>query len=98
MGLLASLLGPILGIVATLAVFGAIYWDATRVEVARPLLWASIAAGPFAVGVWLYLYVSTAPMTGTLLTANTGFVLYGFEREVTREDDETAEPGTLPEK
>ena len=87
----------VFGLVATGSLFGVIYWDATRVDVSRPLVWATVAAGAFAVGVGLYLFAAV-PMTGVLLTANTGLVLYGFEREVTREDDEPAQPGTLPDR
>ncbi|RQG92762.1 hypothetical protein EA462_00580 [Natrarchaeobius halalkaliphilus] len=84
------------GLAITVAVFAVVYWDATRIEMGRPLLWASITASTCAVGVGLYVFVPTAPLTGVLLTANTGPVLYGFEREVTTETDEPAEPGTLP--
>lgn len=93
---MAAPVGTSLGLAATAALFGAVYWDATRVDVSRPLLWAAISAGAFAIGVWLYLFVSAAPLTGVILTANTGLVLYGFEREVTSEGDDPAEPGTLP--
>lgn len=96
MGPVESPLLAALGLAATAGLFAVTYWDATRVDVSRPSLWATIAAGAFAVGVWLYLFVPTAPLTGVLLTANTGLVLYGFEREVTTGDDDPAEPGTLP--
>ena len=96
MGPVESPLIALLGLATTIGVFAFIYRDARRVEVRRPRLWAAIAAVPVAIGVSLYLFVDTAPMTGVLLTANTGLVLYGFEREVTTEDDEPAEPGQLP--
>ncbi|SIR63652.1 hypothetical protein [Natronorubrum thiooxidans] len=96
--MVAAVLVAVFGLVATVGLFGVTYWDAMRVDVSRPLLWAVLVAGTFAVGVGLYLFVPTAPMTGVLLTANTGLVLYGFEREVTTEDDEPAEPGELPHK
>lgn len=86
----------VLGVVATVAVFGIVYWDATRIEMSRPLLWAVVTSGTCAIGFALYLFVPTAPLTGVLLTANTGPVLYGFEREVTTEEEEPPEPGTLP--
>ncbi|MDQ2049447.1 hypothetical protein RBH26_03015 [Natronolimnohabitans sp. A-GB9] len=92
-----DLLVAVLGPVVTGTLFGATYWDATRVDISRPLLWAAIVAIPFAIGVGLYLFVAAAPMTGVIMTANTGLVLYGFEREVVSEDDEPAEPGELPE-
>lgn len=98
MALVESPTIALFGIVATLAVFGGGYWDATRVEMSRPLLWATIAAVPVAIGVGLYLFVPNVPMTGVILTANTGLVLYGFEREVTTSDEEPAEPGTLPDR
>ncbi|WP_121740976.1 hypothetical protein [Natronorubrum halophilum] len=84
------------GLVGTVALFAVARWDASRVEFSRPLLWAAIVAAPFAVGIGLYLFVPAAPMTGVIMTANTGIVLYGFEREVTIEDDEPADPGELP--
>ncbi|AFZ73430.1 hypothetical protein [Natronobacterium gregoryi] len=87
----------VFGLVTTAGLFGWTYRDASRVSVSRPVLWAGIVAGAFAVGLGLYLF-ATVPMTGVILTANTGLVLYGFEREVVNEDDEPAEPGTLPER
>ena len=94
--LLESPVGVTLGLAVSAAVFAGIYWDASRVDISRPLLWAAIAAGPIVVAAYLYLFVDTAPMTGVLLTANTGLVLYGFEREVVTDPDDAAEPGTLP--
>ena len=94
--MVADLLAVTLGVAGTPAVFAATYWDASRVDVSRPLLWAAIVAVPLAIGVYLYLFVDAAPMTGVIMTANTGLVLYGFEREVVSEDDDPAEPGTLP--
>lgn len=70
--------------------------DARRNDVSRPGLWGVIAGGAAAVGVFLYAFVPAAPMTGVIMTGNTGLVLYGFEREIRLEDDEPAEPGTLP--
>ena len=87
----------VFGGLLTVAAFGLAYWDAQRVEVSRPLLWATITAVPVALGTALFL-LTDAPMTGVLLTANTGTVLYGFEREITTERGEPREPGTLPEK
>lgn len=87
----------LLGLLGTGAVFAYVHRDATRVGMARPRLWASITAGTCAIGLLLYLFVPAAPLTGTILTANTGPVLYTFEREVATEDDEPAEPGRLPD-
>ena len=92
-----ELLAAILGLVGTPALFGVVYRDASTVGVSRPAIWAAIVAVPFAVGIGLYLFVP-APMTGIILTANTGLVLYGFEREVTTTDDEPPSPGELPGK
>ncbi|MFC4438930.1 MULTISPECIES: hypothetical protein [Natrialbaceae] len=83
------------GLVGTVAIFALTYRDAIRQEIPRPRLWAAIAAIPFTVGVGLYLF-APAPMTGVIMTANTGLVLYTFEREIANEDDEPAEPGQLP--
>ena len=84
------------GIVLTVGVFALVHWDANRVGVRRPRLWASIAAGTCLAGVILYVFVPTAPLTGVILTANTGPVLYGFEREVSREGSDPADPGWIP--
>ncbi|ELZ04550.1 hypothetical protein [Natrialba aegyptia] len=83
------------GVVGTLALFAYVSRDAARNEVPRSRLWGVIAAAPFAVGVWLYLF-APAPMPGVIMTANTGIVLYTFERGIANEDDEPAEPGQLP--
>ncbi|QSW99710.1 hypothetical protein [Haloterrigena alkaliphila] len=96
MALAESPLVAALGIVSVLAVFGITYWDAARIDTSRPLLWAVVTAGTLAAGFFLFLFVPDAPLTGVIMTANTGSVLYTFEREVTTEDDEPAEPGTLP--
>ncbi|WP_265108310.1 hypothetical protein [Halosolutus halophilus] len=98
MGPVTSPAIALLGLAATIAAFAYVYRDATGVEIGRPRLWAAIAAAPVAIGFGLYLFVPAAPMTGVILTANTGLVLYTFEREVATEDDEPAEPGQLPHK
>ncbi|ELY40037.1 hypothetical protein [Natronorubrum tibetense] len=95
--MLATALAVVLGLVVTPALFIAVYFDASRIDVSKPLLWGAVAAVPFALGIGLYLFVDAAPMTGVIMTANTGIVLYAFEREVTRGDDEPAEPGELLE-
>lgn len=85
----------VLGLLVTIGAFAFTYRDAKRVEMGRPLLWATITAAPVLVGLGLYLFASV-PTTGTIMTANTGAVLYTFEREVTLEDDDPPEPGELP--
>lgn len=85
-----------LGVPAVAALFAIVYWDARRIEMARPRLWATIASGTAAFGLGLYLLVPSAPMPGVIMTANTGSVLYTFEREVSTEDDDPADPGWLP--
>lgn len=94
---LESPVASLLAVVGTPMLFAATYWDAGRAEVSRRLLWAVAVAGTFAVGLGLYLF-ATVPTTGVIMTANTGLVLYGFEREVSSEDEDEdpAEPGTLP--
>ncbi len=84
-------------VVATVVVFAAIRWDATRTEVGRPTVWAVIAAVPVSLGFSMYLFASV-PMTGILVTANTGLVLYGFEREIATGEEESLEPGSLPNR
>lgn len=85
-----------LGIAATVAVFALVRWDAGRSDVARPRLWGAVAAVPISIGIYLYVFVDAAPMTGVIMTANTGLVLYGFEREISSEGDDPADPGWLP--
>ncbi|MFC3956993.1 hypothetical protein [Halovivax cerinus] len=83
------------GGLASIGAFAVTRRDAERVGVSRPLLWALATSGTLAVGVFLYLFTS-APLPGVIMTANTGAVLYGFERELTRRDDQPARPGRLP--
>jgi len=82
------------GLVAVV-LFAYTRYDADRVGVSRPLLWALATSGTLVTGIGMYLFTS-APLPGVLMTANTGTVLYGFERELTRRDDQPAEPGQLP--
>ncbi|ADD04523.1 uncharacterized protein Nmag_0939 [Natrialba magadii ATCC 43099] len=83
------------GVAGTVLIYVYIGRDATRNDVSRSQLWAAIAAVPFLLGVGLYLFASV-PTTGVIMTANTGLVLYTFEREIANEDEEPAEPGELP--
>jgi hypothetical protein len=87
------------GLSATAAIFAVIHRDAIGQGISRPRLWAGITAVPFLLGICLYLF-APAPMTGVIMTANTGLVLYTFEREIANESDEEGdepvEPGTLP--
>ncbi|TYL39040.1 hypothetical protein CV102_07025 [Natronococcus pandeyae] len=87
------------GLSGTAAIFALIHRDAIKQGISRPQRWAAIAALPFLLGVGLYLF-APAPMTGVIMTANTGLVLYTFEREIANENDEdgdeSVEPGTLP--
>ncbi|AGB38398.1 hypothetical protein [Natronococcus occultus] len=87
------------GLSGTAAIFVLTHRDAIRQEISRPQLWAAVAAIPFLLGIGLYLF-APAPMTGVIMTANTGIVLYTFEREIANESDEdgdeSVEPGTLP--
>lgn len=76
----------LVGHLLALAILWVIYRDASGNDVGRPRFWAGFCAGAFALGIWLIL-VTDAPLTGAVLTANTGLVLYGFEREVATEDD-----------
>ncbi|WP_247002224.1 hypothetical protein [Halosolutus gelatinilyticus] len=98
MGPLATALIAIVGLALTIGAFGYVYRDATRLDIGHPLFWATVTAGTIAVGFYLFLFVDAAPMTGVILTANTGPVLYTFEREVATEDDEPPEPGQLPHR
>lgn len=92
---MASTAVVLAGFLASAVLVWAVRRDALGNDVSRPGLWGVAAGGTAAVGVFLYAFVPAAPMTGVIMTANTGLVLYGFEREVRLEDDEAAEPGTL---
>ncbi|MFU8866393.1 hypothetical protein [Natronococcus sp.] len=89
------------GLSGTAAIFALVHRDAIGQGISRPRLWAGIAAIPFLLGIGLYLF-TPAPMTGVIMTANTGIVLYTFEREIASESDEddgeSVEPGTLPDR
>ncbi|ELY57884.1 hypothetical protein [Natronococcus jeotgali] len=89
------------GLSGTAAIFALTYRDAIRREISRPVFWAAVTAIPFLLGVGLYLF-APVPMTGVIMTANTGIVIYTFEREIADEDDEDGgepvEPGTLPHR
>jgi len=85
----------LVGVVSTVAVSLVTARDARRNGVRRPRLWACVTGGTIALGFVLYLF-ATVPMTGVILTANTGPVLYGFEREVAGEDADHLEPGRIP--
>lgn len=85
----------VLGLAGALLVFAYVYRDATRLDVARPLAWAALAAGPVALGVGMYLGPDV-PTVGVIMTANTGLVLYTFERADATAEPEPAEPGELP--
>jgi len=97
MALVASPGIALAGVIATVGVFVAIRWDAARAEVGRATLWGAIAAVPVLVGFSMYLFVAV-PMTGVIVTANTGLVLYGFEREIATGEEESLEPGSLPNR
>ncbi|MWV63614.1 hypothetical protein GRS48_02070 [Halorubrum sp. JWXQ-INN 858] len=86
------------GVAATAALFVAVRRDASRVGMSRSLLWAVAAAVPVLVGFGMYLYVPAVPMTGVIMTANTGLVVYGLEREVSTEEEIPADPGSLPNR
>lgn len=93
---MASTAVALVGFAASAALFWYVRRDARAKGVPRPLAWAVVAGGTAAAGVSLYAFVPAAPMTGVIMTGNTGLVLYGFEREVVLEDDGPAEPGELP--
>lgn len=85
-------LGPAelaIGVVAHLVllwVVGRTYRDALDNDISYPWFWTAFCGGAFILGVYLFLFTD-APLPGVILTSNTGFVLYGYEREVTRESD-----------
>lgn len=87
----------VVGHAVAVALAWVIYRDALAQAVSRPRFWAGLVGVTVLLGVWLLVFTD-APLTGVLLTANTGFVLYGFEREVANEGEDQREPGTLPEQ
>ncbi|WP_343217262.1 hypothetical protein [Halovivax limisalsi] len=84
-----------IGLVATVVVFAWVRRDASANDVPRARLWPILASGAVALGLYLYLF-APVPMTGVIMTSNTGLVLYGFERELATRDPAPTEPGTLP--
>lgn len=80
-----------IGLLASIAVAWYVHRDARRNDVGRARLWAALSGGLCFVGVWLFGVVG-APLSGSIITGNTGLVLYTFEREVRNED----EPGRGP--
>lgn len=83
LGTLELVIG-ILGHLSLVGIARFIYRDAVRNDIGRPWFWTAICCGAFILGVWLFVFTD-APITGIILTSNTGFVLYGYEREVSRE-------------
>ena len=71
-----------------------IYRDALRNDISRPRFWTALCGATFVLGVWLFVFTD-APMAGTIMTANTGLVLYTFEREIANEDDTGRDPDGL---
>lgn len=91
----ASLLILAFGLLAAAATCWYVYRDARRNEIGRARLWAIVTGGVFFLSVWLFVVVG-APLTGSFVMAITGFVLYGFEREVTNEDERGRGPTGEP--
>ena len=81
-----SLLVLVVGVLVAMGMGWYVHRDAIDNEVGRPWLWVALCCGTFLLGVWLYA-TADVPATGAIITANTGLVLYGFEREVVNEDD-----------
>ncbi|MDJ1431537.1 hypothetical protein [Halostagnicola sp. A-GB9-2] len=89
--LLLSVLGPVvIGVVSLL-----VYWDARRVDVVWPPVWALLVFSTGMLGLGLFLFVPTVPIPGLLVIVLIGPVFYVFERDDTRHSDEPADPHTL---
>ncbi len=89
--LLLGVLGPVvIGIVSLL-----VYWDARRMDVVWPPVWALLVFSTGMLGLGLFLFVPTVPIPGLLVIVLIGPVFYVFERDDTRHSDEPADPHTL---
>lgn len=89
--LILAALGPV--VIGALSVL--VYWDARRVGVVWPPIWALLMFLTGMVGVGLFLFVPSIPLPGLLVILLLGPILYAFERDDTRHGDEPADPHTL---
>ncbi|WP_254531050.1 hypothetical protein [Natrinema gelatinilyticum] len=86
----------LLGFVVVLGCSGAVYRDAKRLEISRPLLWAGFVAVTCGGGFAIYLSPLDVPIPGLLVIVLAGPALYLFERDDAIHGGEPADPTTLP--
>ncbi|SFS51042.1 hypothetical protein [Halostagnicola kamekurae] len=89
--LIIAALGPV--VIGALSVL--VYWDARRVGVAWPPVWAVVMFLTGMTGLGLFMFVPSVPIPGLLVILLLGPILYAFERDDTRHSDEPADPHTL---
>ncbi|WP_050050728.1 hypothetical protein [Halostagnicola sp. A56] len=89
--LIIAALGPV--VIGALSVL--VYWDARRVGVAWPPVWAVVMFLTGMTGLGLFMFVPSIPIPGLLVILLLGPTLYAFERDDTRHSDEPADPHTL---
>lgn len=89
--LIIAALGPV--VIGALSVL--VYWDARRVGVAWPPVWAVVMFLTGMTGLGLFMFVPSIPIPGLLVILLVGPTLYAFERDDTRHSDEPADPHTL---
>ncbi|MGM0389027.1 MAG: hypothetical protein ACQEP0_11050 [Natrinema limicola] len=97
---MVSLQGIAVALVGVAAIFGCaavIYRDATRNEVSRPILWASVVIVAWGSALGLYLAPLAVPIPGLLVMVVGGPALYLFERDDATYGDEPADPFSLPD-
>ncbi|WP_049953206.1 hypothetical protein [Halostagnicola larsenii] len=89
--LVPAVLGPVvIGAVSVL-----VYWDARRVGVVWPPVWALLMFVTGMLGLGLFLFVPSIPLPGLLVILLIGPIFYAFERDDTRHSGEPADPHTL---
>ncbi|WP_254761473.1 hypothetical protein [Natrinema marinum] len=86
----------VLGFVVALGCAGAVYRDATALEVPRPRFWAGFVFLAVGSGLALYLAPPDVPIPGLLVIVLAGPALYLFERDDAQHGDEPADPHALP--
>lgn len=77
------------------AVSAVVYWDARRMDVSWPPMWAALIFSTGTLALGLYLFVPMVPVPGLLVIVLVGPVFYLFERDDAVHGDEPADPHTL---
>ncbi|MFC6764202.1 hypothetical protein [Natrinema soli] len=87
----------VVGFAVVLGCAGAVYRDAARLEVSRPVLWAGVVGVTWGSALGLYLAPLAVPIPGLLIMLVGGPALYLFERDDATHGDGPADPFSLPD-